>query len=86
MHEMQTIVTDVCGVCLSRGSVRLHFAKTDPDPVWVNIVLDGGFDPPHKEREGDSMQPSPDYFGLLFSLSQPSSDQLKCVCKLHQYV
>jgi len=32
MHEMQTIVTDVRGVCpsvcLSRGSTRLHCAKT----------------------------------------------------------
>jgi len=34
MHEMQPIVTDdrgVCqSVCLSRGSIRLHCAKTGP--------------------------------------------------------
>jgi len=27
MHEMQTIVTDVCGVCLSCGSTRLQCGK-----------------------------------------------------------
>jgi len=60
MHEMQTIVTDVCGVrpsvCLSRDSTRLHCAKTSERikiPFEVNtlggprnIQLDGGPDRP----------------------------------------
>jgi len=59
---MQTIVTDVCGVCLSRGSARLHCAKTTeeikmlflvntPWGPW-NIVLDGGLDFPHSKGRG----------------------------------
>jgi len=60
MHEMQPIVTNVRGVCpsvcLSRGSTRLHCAKTAEwikMLFWVNtfgsprdIVLHGGPDPP----------------------------------------
>jgi len=64
MHEMQTIVTDIRGVCmsvrppvcLSRGSTRLHCAKTAEQIKILfgvntlggprNIVLDGGSDPP----------------------------------------
>jgi len=38
-----------------------------------NIVLHGGSDP-HSEREGDSMQPSPNYFGLLLV------QMCKCQC------
>jgi len=47
------------------------------DAVWgehtvgnpKNIALDGGPDPPpHSEGEGESMQPSRNYFGLLFRL------------------
>jgi len=72
MHEMQAIVTNVCGVCLSGGSTWLHCAKT---AEWIkrlnglnilgsqrNIVL---VLIPHSEGEGDSMQTSPNYFGLL---------------------
>jgi len=59
MHEMQTIVTDVSGVCLSvcqsRGSTRLHWAVkaehinmltgvNTPGGPW-NTVLHGGLDP-----------------------------------------
>jgi len=64
MHDMQTIVTDVYGVCqsvslsLSRGSTRLHCAKTAEQIKMLfgvntfegprNIVLDGGPDPPQR--------------------------------------
>jgi len=56
MHEMQSIATDVRGVCqsvcLSRGSSQLRCAKTaeqikmlfgvnTPGGPW-NVVLDGG--------------------------------------------
>jgi len=27
MHEMQSVLTNVCGICLSCGSYRLHCAK-----------------------------------------------------------
>jgi len=77
MHEMQTIVTDVRGVCpsvcLSRGSTRLHCAKTAErikillgvnTPAGPRNMLDGGPDP-STARGGDSMQESPNYFGLL---------------------
>jgi len=78
MHEMQTTVTDVSDVCLSlclsRGSTQLHCAKTAErikilfrmntlGGPW-NIALDGSPDPPQR-GEGYSMQPSPNYFGLL---------------------
>jgi len=36
MHEMQTIGTDNRGVCLSRGSTRLHFAKT---AKWIKVLF-----------------------------------------------
>jgi len=40
MHEMQSVLTDVCGVCLSicqsRGSTRLHCAKT---AEWIQILF-----------------------------------------------
>jgi len=67
MHQMQTIVTDVrlCVVsvrCLSRGSTRLHCAKTAERIKIVfgvntpgsprNIVLHGGSDPPTEEGRG----------------------------------
>jgi len=60
MDEKQLIVTDVrlvcqSACCLSRGSTRLHCAKTAEQikTLFVvntlggprNIVLDGGFDP-----------------------------------------
>jgi len=42
MHEMQTIVADVLGVCpsvcLLRGSTRLHCAKTDQNVVCGEIL------------------------------------------------
>jgi len=42
MHEMQTIVTDVRGVCpsvcLSRGSTRLHSAKTAEQLKMLFVV------------------------------------------------
>jgi len=37
-----------------------------------NIVLDGGPDPPQRGG-GHSMQPSPNYFGLLFLLLSPTA-------------
>jgi len=54
-------------------STRLHRAKTAEQIRFGvntfggprNIVLDGGPDPPQRGEE-DSMQPSPNYFGLLF--------------------
>jgi len=58
MHEMQTIVTDVRGVCLSVGhaATRLHCTKTSEQIKILfavnnlggqrNIVLDGVRDPP----------------------------------------
>jgi len=65
MQEMQTIVTDVCGVCLSvclsHGSSQLHCAKMAEQIKMLfgvntsggprNIVLDVGPDPP-PHREG----------------------------------
>jgi len=53
MHEVQTVVNDVClSVCLSRGSARLHRAKTAEQIKMLigvntlagpwNIVLHGG--------------------------------------------
>jgi len=85
MHEIPAIIADdrcVCpsvsppvslSVCLSRGSTRLHCAKTAEQIKILfvvntlggprNIALDGAPDPPR--REGDSMQPSPNYFGHL---------------------
>jgi len=61
MHEMQSILTDVRGVCLSRGSSRLHCAKmaeqikmlfrvNTPIGPW-NIVLNVGLDPPQRGGE-----------------------------------
>jgi len=74
---MRTIVTNVPAVCLSRGSTWFHCAKTTEQIKIlfgvktlggpINIVLDGGPDPdpPHSDGVGDSMQPLPNYFGLL---------------------
>jgi len=41
MHEMQTIVTDVRGVCLSRGrSTRLHCSKVIRcKSLWPHVVV-----------------------------------------------
>jgi len=62
MYDMQTIVTDVRGVCLSvcllRGSDSLcENGWTDQDPVWGehscgprSIVFDGGPDPPPRNE------------------------------------
>jgi len=63
MHEMQTIVTDDRGVCLSHGSTWLLFEVNNLGGPR-NIVLDRGPDPPQR-GQGDSMQLSPNYFGLL---------------------
>jgi len=60
MHEMQSVLTDVHGVCLSPGSSRLHCAKTaeqikmrfglyTPGAQW-NVVLDGGANTPERGR------------------------------------
>jgi len=56
MHEMQTILTDVRDVCLSRSSSRLHYAKiaeqikmlfgVNPLEGPWNNELDVGPDPP----------------------------------------
>jgi len=63
MHEMQSILTDARGICLSVClSSRLYCAKmvkqinmlfgvNTPGGLWI-IVLDGGSDPP-TERGGD---------------------------------
>jgi len=62
MHEMQTIVTDVRGVCpsvcLSRDSTRLHSRKTAKRIKMLfgvntlggpgNSMLNGGPDPPQR--------------------------------------
>jgi len=79
MHEMQTVVTDVRGVCLSvclsRGSTRLYCAKTDkrikmlfgvntPGSPW-NIVLDMGLNPPPPDREGEKE------FGKMLPIMDP---------------
>jgi len=56
MHEMQSILTDVCSISPSRGSSRCHCAKmaeqiktlfgvNTPGGPW-NIMLDVGPDPP----------------------------------------
>jgi len=81
MHEMmlllQTIAVSVCqSVCLSRGTTRFHRAKTAEqikilfavNTPWGprNIVLDGRPDPPQR-ADGNSMQLSPNHFGLLMS-------------------
>jgi len=70
MHEMQSILTDVHGICLSvslsRGSSRLHCAKmaeqikmlfgaNTPGGPW-NIVLDVGPDPPTERGRGPSFK------------------------------
>jgi len=60
MNEMQTIVTDDSGACLSRGSTRLHCTKT---AVRINVLfwLNTPGSPrtivlywrPHSERRGE---------------------------------
>jgi len=66
MHEMQTIVTDIRGVrqsvCLSRGSTRLHCAKTAEQIKMLfgvnslgsqeNIVLERSPDLPSARKMG----------------------------------
>jgi len=58
-------------VCRSHGSTRLHCTKTAEQikmPFGVNTPggpLDRGPDPVQR-GEGESMQPLPNYFGLLF--------------------
>jgi len=64
MHEMQTIVTDVRGVCLSvchaaqlgfavqkwlNRFIKMLFGVNTPGGPW-NTVLDGGPDPPKRGR------------------------------------
>jgi len=57
---MQTIVTDVCSICLSRGSTRLHCAKTAEQIKMlfeVNTLegprkLDGGPNAPQRGGGG----------------------------------
>jgi len=83
MHEMQTIATDVSvcqSVCLSRGVTRLRCAET-AERIEVrfgmkifegprNIVLNGSLDPQRRGRgeSAHSMQPLPNYFGLLLNI------------------
>jgi len=60
MHEIQSILTNVCRIRLSRGSYQLHCAKTAEqikmlfgvNTPWNprNIVLDVGPDPPQRGR------------------------------------
>jgi len=60
---MQTIVTDVCGVCLSRGSTQFHCAKTAKQIKMLCGVNTPGahgtllcyteFLIPHREMEAD---------------------------------
>jgi len=38
MHEMQTIVTDVCSVCLSRGSAR-HSVQPLPNHFGLLFIV-----------------------------------------------
>jgi len=55
MHEMQSIVTDVCGVCQSvHQSVSLFVTR-------LNSVA-------HAVCVAHLLQPLPDYFDLLFYL------------------
>jgi len=78
MRQMQTIVTDVRGVCLSCGSTRLHCAKTATQIKMLfrvntyedprNIVLDGGPDPPTARGGGFDVRPFSTYFGLLLRI------------------
>jgi len=76
MREMLTIVANVCGVCPSVClATQLHCAKTAERIYGLfvvntrgNIVVDGGPDPPQR-GDLDSMQPLPNYFGLLFGWS-----------------
>jgi len=83
MHEMQTIVIDVSGVCLSvclsHSSARLYCEITAERIKmligWTLLgasgtlwVLNMGPDPPTARGRGDLMQPLPNYFGLLLSL------------------
>jgi len=61
MHDMQTIVTDDPGVCLSRGSTRLHCAKmAERIKMLFGVLSCGpkehcigrGFRCPHSEGRG----------------------------------
>jgi len=63
MHEMQTIVTDVCGVCLSVTN-----ALNDPGSASLCGVIGGGACSVRRVpcARGYSVQPSPNAFGLLF--------------------
>jgi len=72
MHDMQTIVTDVSGVCLpvclSRGSTRLRCAKT-AKRIKMQIGANALGAPETLCYTRDTMHPSPNYFGLMFCLS-----------------
>jgi len=69
MHKMQTIVTDDPGACLS--VTRLNWASlcknrwTDQDGVWGEHSW-GPKEHCVQWGEGNSMQPLPNYSGLLF--------------------
>jgi len=64
MHEMQSIVTDVCGVCLSVclscGSSRLHCAKmTEQIKMLFGVNTPGGpwsAGPDSPQRGGSSFK------------------------------
>jgi len=72
MHEMQPIVTDARGMCLSVTRwTRLYCAKTAKQiKILFGVNTLGaprniGSCSPQQRGEGDSMQLSPNYFGLV---------------------
>jgi len=94
MYEMETVVADVRGVslsvclsvCLSRGSSRLHCARTaepikmlfgmnTPGDPW-NIVLDVGPDPPQRGEGG----PLLNFGSLLIFPEQPKLETWHFLC------
>jgi len=55
MLEMQSVLTDVCGVCESvmrDEQIKMLFGVNTPGGPW-NIVLDVGPDPLQRKGEGD---------------------------------
>jgi len=70
MHEMQTIVTDVRGVCLSVSlfvCLSVTNALNDPGSASLCRVIGGGTCNVHLAPcvRGHLVQPSPNAFGLL---------------------
>jgi len=79
MHEMPTVVTDVCGVCLSvchgtKLSFTVFGVNTPDGPR--NIVIDGGLDPCREGKRGIILNSgTPSYFQLT-----EARDLKFCVC------